>query len=627
MVRIVAIISFFVLTLWVGQWASAQWVTQSIELQAGWNAVFLEVLPYPAQCDRAFDGVPIESVWWLDQRFSSVQFIQDPDQLDAANPEWRCYFPSDRPESFASNLYILQANQAYMIKAATATVWNVKGTPVWSDREWNPGNYNFTGFHVDPENPPTFADWFAGSAAHAPLDVWSFGADQKWRSVSNPRDEIVQAGRSYWVYAKTASSWQGPVQLNLTAGTKLDYPSYTAEQNVEVFLAGSKDRAVTISLMASEEPPGPIPEEPGADPAALAGDAPVVYYSFGIDDASHEYRDLPVEVNFTASDTLARQLRLAVERKRLPAVVTEGKYQSLLVVRDGKGFRRLLGVSCEGRGAQAAKLTKLRGLRQAAPPAEAGLWVGTVTLNKVSEPNVLNVSPAPILVTDTPAEFNFRIILHMDEQGVVRLLNEVTQMFRNGETMTDPFNPDLQIVLEPARMVLITANPPEAIEQEIDKKKIVPSILRDGRPFANRISTPMFSLRNEEGVIEIPAMTLSGSFYQPGSTLDATLVLENSDPVNPFHHKYHPMHGYPEDGENPLPAMDYTITRHLTLTFTEDSPEGIEPAGWGDNQVGGIYQERIAGLRKIDATTPPVITRGYFILDRLSEVAVLNDGH
>ncbi len=627
MVRIVAFLSIFVLIVCGGQWASAQWVTQSIELQAGWNAVFLEVLPYPAQCELAFDGVPIESVWWLDQHFSSVQFIQDPDQLDSANPEWRCYFPPDRPESFASNLYILQANQAYMIKAATATVWDVKGTPVWGRMEWNPGNYNFTGFHADPENPPVFSDWFASSEAHIPLDVWSFGADQKWHSVSNPRDTTIQAGKAYWVYAKTASSWQGPVQLTLPAGTKLDYPSYSSEQNLDVFLAGSKDRAVSFSLMASEEPPEPISDEPGEDPVALAGDAPVVYYSFGIDDASHEYRDLPVEVAFATSESIPKQLRLAVERKRLPAVATEGEFQSLLAVRDGKGFRRLLGVSCEGRSAQAAKLTKLRGLRQTAPPAEAGLWVGTVTLNRVSEPNVLNASPAPILVTDTPAEFNFRIILHVDEQGVVRLLNEVTQMFRNGETMEDPFNPDLQIVLEPARMVLVTANRPEAIEQEIDKKKIVPSILRDGRPFANRISTPMFSLRNEEGAVETPAMTLGGSFYQPGSTLDATLVLEDSDPVNPFHHKYHPMHGYPGEGEDPLPAMDYTITRHLTLTFTEDSPEGIEPAGWGDNQVGGIYRETISGLRKIDATTPPVMTQGYFILDRISEVAVLNDGH
>ena len=42
--------------------ANGQWITQTIPLQPGWNAVFLEVQPEPDQCESVFQGLPVESV-------------------------------------------------------------------------------------------------------------------------------------------------------------------------------------------------------------------------------------------------------------------------------------------------------------------------------------------------------------------------------------------------------------------------------------------------------------------------------------------------------------------------------------------------------------------------------------
>ena len=65
----------------------AQWVTQSITLNPGWNAVFLEVQPANPDCDAVFAGIPVESVWAWNRRYSSVQFIQDAAQLVPGQPD------------------------------------------------------------------------------------------------------------------------------------------------------------------------------------------------------------------------------------------------------------------------------------------------------------------------------------------------------------------------------------------------------------------------------------------------------------------------------------------------------------------------------------------------------------
>jgi hypothetical protein len=63
----------------------AQWTNQTIVLRPGWNSGFLEIQPEPRECDALFAGVPVESVWAWNRRFSSVQFIQDPEQLFPAS--------------------------------------------------------------------------------------------------------------------------------------------------------------------------------------------------------------------------------------------------------------------------------------------------------------------------------------------------------------------------------------------------------------------------------------------------------------------------------------------------------------------------------------------------------------
>jgi len=584
----------------IGVPASAQWTTQTISLNAGWNAVFLEVEPYPVQCDSIFENLPISSVWTCDQRFSSVEFIQDLSELSPELPEWRCYFPPDDSRSFMTNLYILEAGRAYLVEADQATTWEIVGKPRLTRQQWKPGQYNFVGFWIDPANPSTFADWFSSSKAHQPLDIWGLDSGGIWKKVTNTASSTFSPGRAYWVYCAEQSEFQGPVEIRLSQGTGLDYGLAVAEQTLEFSVVASSTRTLSIDTISSESVPDP--SAPG-----LNGEVPLAYYGKIIQDAqnySYGYPSLPTTLALGPNETLPQSLRLAVERPKMAAASSEGLYQSLLQVKSDKGFRRLVGVTAQGR----LQGSRKPGLRQSQPDPAAGLWVGNVVLNQVN-----NANRAPSPAADP---FEYRVILHVDEQGTARLLNEVTQLYRPGSFSQNPLNPELDVIDEPGRYILYTPTAPASLVSELGTT-VVPGSLRDGRPFARRISTAAYSLMDASGESEEPILTSSGAFGVAGSVLSVTLTIEDTETTNPFHHKYHPQQGWSEY------TPDWTIGWQMSFAFTEESPDGRAVAGWGDSQVGGTFRQILTGLVKENES---VRAEGYFLLQRASIIAQLNDG-
>ena len=61
--------------------------TQVVELEAGWNAVYLEVEPEEAAPEAVFEGMPVDVVAQYFQRQSPVQFIANPEEVDFHKPE------------------------------------------------------------------------------------------------------------------------------------------------------------------------------------------------------------------------------------------------------------------------------------------------------------------------------------------------------------------------------------------------------------------------------------------------------------------------------------------------------------------------------------------------------------
>lgn len=591
----------------VSSQASAQWLEQVVELRAGWNAVFLEVEPYPAQCDDQFQGIPVQSVWTADRRFNSVEFIQDPGTLAPGVPSWRHYFPPDDLRAAATNLFALEANTAYLIQVSEDTTWTVTGKPRLTNQAWRPDQYNLTGFFVDPANPPTMAAWFQNSAAHSPLDIWRLTAAGNWEKVLATSSTNLESGRAYWVFCNGESTFQGPVEIDLVQGREIDFVQSLVERELEISRLGTAARTVTVSAVNSQAPP--------LAPSVLryAGAVPLTWLgqSSSGDETSIEYLSLPASLTFPQTDRRSRLLRLAVDRTAMGASGAGEEFQSVLEIKDGQGYRRAIGVTSLGRERTAlAKAYGPKGITT--PDPSAGLWVGNIVLNQVSDANLGGATTTP-----ADSEFQYRVILHVDAAGDVRLLNEVVQLWRPGTNKPDPTNPQLEVPDQPGRYILLTPTAPASLVNEIGNT-VLPGSLRDGQPFARRISTAAYSLVDADRNPEEPVFARTGAFGTPGGTLAHTLVIEDDDPANPFRHRYHAQHRYSEPGEN---RPDWTINWTFAFTFTEDPPDGLNLAGWGDTQMGGTFRQTLEGL-----AAEPVVAEGFFRIQRASTVAVLNDG-
>ncbi len=84
----------------------------------------------------------------------------------------------------------------------------------------------------------------------------------------------------------------------------------------------------------------------------------------------------------------------------------------------------------------------------------AGLWLGSATLKSINQPTGAFAPDTPT-PTAPGAEFNYRVIVHVNTNGQAKLLQHVQLMWKEGTLKPDPENPDLQITDVGGRYVLI----------------------------------------------------------------------------------------------------------------------------------------------------------------------------
>ena len=99
---------------------SAQSITQTFSLRAGWNSIWLEVQPANNSISNVFAGLPVASVWTYLTPDSTVQFIRDQNEVPFNEPNWGRYFPAGQPESFLTSLFAVHAHRAYLVKLTSA---------------------------------------------------------------------------------------------------------------------------------------------------------------------------------------------------------------------------------------------------------------------------------------------------------------------------------------------------------------------------------------------------------------------------------------------------------------------------------------------------------------------------
>jgi hypothetical protein len=231
---------------------------------------------------------------------------------------------------------------------------------------------------------------------------------------------------------------------------------------------------------------------------------------------------------------------------------------------------------------------------RAVTTSRAGLWIGAASVSQVDQ-----ISTAPVPVGDgtatvdvttnadaeAPDDFPIRLILHRDESGVTRLLQQVyVGPDTNGDTIV------------------------AAKESLLDSNR-----LKDAR----RVSSSSFPL--DEKVIKTGAdlgLTGVASFRS---------VIGYAAATNPFVHAYHPDHDNKDAQFSPVYLLEgdesYTVARDIEFQFAADGTDiGLSELGWGSTVLGGHYKEIITGLR-----AQPITVKGTFLLRRVSDIGTLTE--
>jgi len=220
---------------------------QKINLKAGWNAIFLIVEPAPPNPDVVFADLPVDQVLSFFPKTSSVQFIKDPTEKEWHKTGWHRWMPKRFKESKFNDLYSLQANRCYLIFCTADYTWNLTGIPYATPQIWQPDSFNLVGFHVDPISPPTFAQYFEGSSAHADQIIYALNQNH-WNRVEKPEEFLIQQDKAYWVWCDGMSHYQGPMEVLLPGSAgMMSYESAVSELNIKVINRSSFPLSFTLS--------------------------------------------------------------------------------------------------------------------------------------------------------------------------------------------------------------------------------------------------------------------------------------------------------------------------------------------------------------------------------------------
>jgi hypothetical protein len=612
--------------------ATAQITTQTISLQTGWNAIYLEVKPGDGNPATLLAGLPVASVWTRADRLSAVDFIQDPAELAFNQAEWLKWYPPPQP-TFLSDLRELQAHRAYLVKLTNGPVtWQIVGSPVVRAIQWVTDAWNLRGFPVAATNPPTFRSYFQASANHYDTaqgrlrGVYRLGANGVWARAN--QDAPMRAGEACWVYCQGASSYGAPFEVKAGVEGGLDFGQDRERIDVEFNNLALGSRIITIRQSGDQ----------------VSG---LLAYRRLNSTNGFEWVNLPNPFVISATNGTPTPITVAVRR----SLMTEASWHTILEISDGQGIRYALPVRAERFGQR-----------------YAGLWAGNVTVTAVSEPHFCSLTtnlyalvdgqarplsdPGLIVITNqvvytnssqeevttnllvvqttggvqvpvyekiernpavqnptpTKSEFTMRVLLHVDGGGKARLLKEVVQMWRDGTYTND--NQGRQVADKPGTYVLVTE------DKLLGQFK--GSTIKDGVSVGRRLSAIGFDF-DGKGTNHLG---LAGTFA-PGEALAGAISYGSDYPLNPFRHRYHPDHDNLDAHfaaiSDPAQQEVYGVTRQVQFTFSDAASGSASSPDPAYSAMEGTYWETLTGLHK-----QAIQVQGTFRLSRASYISELN---
>lgn len=515
-----------ILVVWTtfSEAAPAQVVTEAIDLQAGWNAVWLNLDPEPNTLDEILAGqsppLDYQAIWTLVEK-GGVSAITDQD----ASGRW-LFYDRDAP-SHLSTLRFLHGHRAYLIHMRSAGRLNLAGRPVIRSHQFSSRTANLFGALTDPTfGALTFEEFFSHPKATGKVraggvpvkhDIFTMSADALVRK--NLTDTILP-NTAYWVNVVQDFEYAGPLDLTSTSNG-LSFGRTTALRTLRIGVPTSTSaRTVTLEALPCAALSATGVCSPGAGtvdwlefrdsaPLALPTWQPLAGGATIVVPPGETQIEIPLR---------ARRAELATSARNRGGGTSPIDFPLVIDVKDDTGSRSVLAanVSIE---------------------PVFGRWVGRATLSRVSTHPVLPALP-------------------LDQAEAPPL--EMTLLLE----LPDP-----------------TAAPGGASPQLLDSMAV--DTFRDGRPLTRRFSSVLFDrpvVLTEDAGDPLDPVGASG-------TLRGTVHISPEDPLNPYRHRYHPEHrkGYDITRDitikiesqqdrltEELAGLDGTFgSQHLTGQYTE----------------------------------------------------------
>lgn len=552
--------------------APAGVIEETLQLDAGWNAVYIESTPLESDAAAFFADLPVQRAGcYVSSVYSPTEQISR-DGSDIAQKAVS-YLAWDSREPRLSSLKRISGGLCYLVYATNAAEKTFLGTPARPQVSWQVSSEGFA--TIAPVSIPAgeeiypaayFGDGPAGPLSSEPFAV--MGDNPAAPDIVNLNGFLkakVKGGKAYVFECGKAGDWPGVLDVSTDLSGGLDFADGASYAHLSVRNAGASARTVRISLVDSARAGDVAPALNLLVPATATASSR--WEAFSSTNATLEAGETRVfEFQCDKSGLAAGDVRAAV-----------------MAVEDLGGTRMRVRLPVTAKAD-----TYPEG--EAAYPA--GLWVGIVRLAQVSLPDG-SLAKAGGTIDAT-------VLLHVDAAGVPTLLQRVAVA---QETDADG--------VTRARLYAETANAPAGSSPR-------------------RLSCVFMDTANRA-----VAASENTDHSAPEFGREATFrfTVDERSKENPFRHPWHPDHdGLRADYSGDAPSGDvpanfigpvkpesFSVTNRLSFAWADDNGRPTY-SRTPDETTFGRLDWVLAGLRN-----EPIAIRGVFALRRVCAASVINE--
>lgn len=261
---------------WASGAAMAQWLTQTNNLKAGWNAVYLHVDASHAPISQIMAAAPdIEEVWLWNPLVLGQQFVESPQVPSSSGSRWTRW---TKNLGDSSPLKLLAPNAAYYVKVKDTTAtyaWLLKGRPVPPAYGWTTTGLNFVGFPLAQQL--SYEQFFLpapellqGTEVYA-SPGGAFGAGNPIRIYDFTRN-VLQRGEAVWMRVDGGfNRFFGSFEISGVNQRGLDFGTESTQLSFRIRNTSDQTNVVRMEWIRSELPPAGQPSIPSMPPLMVRG--------------------------------------------------------------------------------------------------------------------------------------------------------------------------------------------------------------------------------------------------------------------------------------------------------------------------------------------------------------------